>query len=149
MTDNDRRGGVSRLFGLALLAEAATLGVASYLHRDGRIPLGFTVIRGELFTEASVPEAVIGAVVAVGALIVLVVPGRAYRAALYAAGFGVFGVLAGVVFVLTSGRPSIAPDLTYHAILLTALVTTLVLLVRRRPRAASGPAPEAQRVRSR
>jgi heme A synthase len=149
MTDNDRRGGAPRLFGLALLAEAATLGIASYLHRDGHIPLGFTVVRGEQFTAASVPEAVIGAILAAGAAIVLTAPDRARRAALFATAFGVFGVLAGVAFVVTSGRPSIAIDLAYHAILLAALTTTLVLLALRRPGAASGQAPERQRVRSR
>jgi heme A synthase len=149
MTDNNRHNEVPRLFALAMLAEAATLGIASYLHRDGHIPLGFTVVRGEQFTGASVPEAVIGAILAAGAAIVLTVPGRARRAALFATGFGVFGVLAGVGFVLTSGRPSIAIDLTYHATLLAALIMTLVLLALRRPRAASERVPERQRVRSR
>lgn len=149
MTENDRRNGVPRLFAFAMLAEAATLGIASYLHTDGHIPLGFTVIRGEQFTGASVPEAIIGAILAAGAAIVATAPDRARRAALFATGFGVFGVLAGVAFVLTSGRPSIVIDLTYHAILLAALITTLVLLALRRPRAASGQAPERQRVRSR
>lgn len=149
MTENDRRNGVPRLFAFAMLAEAATLGIASYLHTDGHIPLGFTVIRGEQFTGASVPEAIIGAILAAGAAIAATAPDRARRAALFATGFGVFGVLAGVAFVLTSGRPSIVIDLTYHAILLAALITTLVLLALRRPRAASGQAPERQRVRSR
>ena len=44
---------------------------------------------------------------------------------------------------------SITIDFTYHAILLAALTTTLVLLALRRARAASGQAPERQRVRSR
>lgn len=149
MADYERHKGAPRLFALAMLAEAATLGTASYLHRDGRIPLGFTVVRGEQFTGASVPEAVIGAILAAGAAIVLTSPDRARRAALFATGFGVLGVLAGVAFVATSGRPSITIDLTYHAILLAALTTTLVLLVLRWPRAASGQAPERQRVRSR
>ena len=149
MTDNDRNDGLPRLFGLALLAEAATLGIASYLHRAGHIPLGFTVVRGEQFTAASVPEAVIGAILAAGAAIVLTAPGRARGAALFATIFGVFGVLAGVAFVVTSGRPSIAIDLAYHAILLAALTTTPVLLALRRPGPASGQAPERQRVRSR
>jgi heme A synthase len=149
MADNDRYNGAPRLFGLALLAEAATLGVASYLHRDGHIPLGFTVIRGEQFTGASVPEAVIGAILAAGAAIVLTAPDRARRAALFATAFGVFGVLAGVAFVVTSGRPSIGIDLAYHAILLAALTTTLVLLALRRPGAEGEQPPERQRVRSR
>jgi heme A synthase len=79
----------------------------------------------------------------------LAAPDRARRAALFAAGFGVLGVLAGVAFVARSGRPSVTIDLTYHAILLTALTTTLVLLALRRPRAVSGQAPERQGVRSR
>jgi hypothetical protein len=149
VADNDRHNGVPRLFGLALLAEAATLGIASYLHRGGHIPLGFTVVRGEQFTRASVPEAVIGAVLAAAAAIAATAPARARRAALFATAFAVFGVLVGVAFVVTSGRPSIAIDLAYHAILLAALTTTLVLLALRRPETASGQAPERQRVRSR
>jgi hypothetical protein len=31
--------GIPRRFGLLLLAEAVTLGIASYLHRNGHIPL--------------------------------------------------------------------------------------------------------------
>jgi hypothetical protein len=145
MADNDRHNGTPRLFGLALLAEAATLGIASYLHRDGHISLGFTVVRGEQFTGASVPEAVIGAILAAGATIVLTAPDRARRAALFATAFGVFGVLAGVAFVVTSGRPSIAIDLAYHAILLAALTTTLVLLALRRP--VYGGSSEGARIR--
>jgi hypothetical protein len=154
MADNQRNSTrrqreIPRLFGLVLLAEAATLGIASYLHRDGHIALGFTVIHGEQFTGASVPEAIIGAVLATGAVIVLTAPARARRAAVFAAGFGVFGVLAGIFSVLTSGRPSVTIDLTYHSILLAALITTLVMLALWRPRVASGQAPERQRVRSR
>lgn len=153
MTDNQFPGGagVPRRFGVVLLAEAATLGIASYLHRDGRIPLGFTVIHGEQFASASIPEAVIGAVLAAGAAIVLVAPARARRTAVFATGFGIFGFVVGTVFVLTSGRPSIAIDLTYHAVLLTALIMTMVALALAlgRPRAAPGQSPERQRVRSR
>ena len=151
MADNQLPGGagVPRLLGLVLLAEAATLGIASYLHRDGRIPLGFTVIHGEQFTAASVPEAVIGAVLAAGAVIVLMAPSVARRAAVFATGFGIFGVVVGTVFVLTSGRPSITIDLTYHAVLLAVLITTMVMLALRRPRTVPGQAAERQRVRSR
>jgi len=120
-----------------MLAEAATLGIASYLHRNGRIPLGFTVIHGEHYPAASIPEAIIGAVLAMGAAIVLAAPARARRPAIFATGFAIFGVLAGTAFVLTSGRSSISIDLTYHGVLLAALVTTLVTLAVR----SAGPAP--------
>lgn len=133
-----------------MLAEAATLGIASYLHRDGRIPLGFTVIHGEQFQAASVPEAIIGAVLAAGAVVVLATPARARRAAVFATGFGIFGFLVGTVFVLTSGRPSVTIDLTYHATALTVLVATLVMLVLGQgPSAPEHAAWRRQRVRSR
>jgi heme A synthase len=141
---------IPRLFGPALLAEAVTLGIASYLHRDGRIPLGVTVIHGEWFPAASIPEAIIGAVLTAGAAIVLAAPARARRTAVFATGFAIFGFVVGTVFVLASGRPDITADLTYHAAGLTALVTTLVMLVLGRPhRSASGRAAWRQRVRSR
>jgi heme A synthase len=140
---------VPRLFGLAMLAEAATLGAASYLHRDGRIPLGFTVIHGEQFPAASVPEAVIGAVLAAGAAIAATASARARRAAIFATGFGIFGLVAGTIFVLTSGRPDITVDLTYHATLLTLLITTLVMLALGQSPPAPGYAARRQRVRSR
>jgi heme A synthase len=140
---------VPRLFGLVMLAEAATLGIASYLHRDGRIPLGFTVIHGEQYPAASVPEAVIGAVLAAGAAIVLTAPARARRTAVFATGFGIFGFIVGMIFVLTSGRPNITIDLTYHATLLTLLITTLVMLTLRQSPPVPGYDARRQRVRSR
>lgn len=140
---------VPRLFSLVMLAEAATLGIASYLHRDGHIPLGFTVIHGEQYASASVPEAVIGAVLAAGAVIAATVPARARRAAVFATGFGIFGFLIGTVFVLRSGRPNVTIDLTYHAILLTVLSTTLVMLALGYPWNAFQRAAMRQRVRSR
>src|SRR5215813_5375417 len=79
--------GVPRPFGLFMLAEAATLGIASYLHRNGRISLGFTVIHGEHFPRASLPEAIIGAVLVLGSAIVLAAPARARRAAIFATSF--------------------------------------------------------------
>jgi hypothetical protein len=66
--------GVVGRYAVVMLAATATVGIASYLHRDGRIPLGFTTITGEPFSRVSVPEAIIGAVLAAGAVIVTVAP---------------------------------------------------------------------------
>jgi hypothetical protein len=136
-----------------MLAEAATFGVASYLHLDGRIPLGFTTITGEHFSRASIPEAIIGAVLAVGAAMVVVAPSRARTVALGATGFAALGVLAGLGFVLTSSRPHIALDVAYHLTMLLVLLAGLVALVRIRRagqrRARTAPAdvaPAAGRV---
>lgn len=128
MTDNLK---VPRLFGPVMLAEAASLGIASYLHRNGRIPLGVTVVHGEWFPAASIPEAVIGAVLAAGAAIVLAAPAHARWAAACATGFALLGFVVGLRFVLTSGRPDITADLAYHATGLAVLLVTLALLVLR------------------
>lgn len=124
---------VGRGYGAAMLAEAATLWVASYLHRQGRISLGFTVIKGEHFPGASIPELVIGIVLALGALVVLAAPARARRPALIASGFGVFGILVGITIVITGGSPNATVDLTYHATILAATLATFVLLLLRHP----------------
>jgi hypothetical protein len=65
---------VDRRYAVVMLAAAATVGIASYLHWAGRIPLDFTTITGEPFSRVSVPEAIIGAVLAAGAVIVTVAP---------------------------------------------------------------------------
>jgi hypothetical protein len=144
-----RQAGTDRRFAVVMLAAAATFGIASYLHLDGRIPLGFTTITGEHFGRASVPEAVIGAVLAVGAVVVAVAPGRARTAALGATGFAAVGVLAGLGFVLTSSRPHIAADLAYHLTMLLVLLAGLVVLVRTdrvgQRRAGTAPGGEPDR----
>ena len=127
---------VARWLAVAMLAEAATTFIASYLHRDGRIPLGFTVIRGERYPAASIPELIIGIVLALGAMFLLAAPRRGRRVAIGAAGFAIFGFLLGSAFVLTSGRPSITIDLTYHATLLAALIATFALLLAQAARSA-------------
>ena len=129
-----------------MLAEAATFGVASYLHLDGRIPLGFTTITGEHFSRASIPEAIIGAVLAVGAAMVVVAPSRARTVALGTTGFAALGVLAGLGFVITSSRPHIANDVAYHLTMLLVLLAGLVALVRTRRagQRRAGTAPGGQ-----
>jgi hypothetical protein len=137
---SDEQDVLTRGFGIVMLAEAATLGIASYLHRDGHIALGFTVITGEHFTAASTPEAIIGGVLAAGAAFVLAAPRRARKIAVGTTGFALLGVIVGIAAVLGSSRPDITADLTYHAILLAALLATFVLLLLLRgPRAPAGP----------
>jgi len=142
-TEQEQGLRTDRRFAVVMLAEAASFGVASYLHLDGRIPLGFTTITGEHFSRASVPEAIIGAVLAAGAIVVAVAPGRARTAALGATGSAVLGVLAGLGFVLTSSRPHIAADLAYHLTMLIVLLAGLVVLIRR-GRGRSGTAFRAR-----
>ncbi len=137
--------GTSRWIGGLMLAEAVTFGVASYLHLQGRIPLGFTTISGEHFPDAATPEAIIGAVVAAGALLVLAAPGRARRAALGVTGFAILGVAVGLAAVAGRSTGNVAADLTYHALIMAALLVTFAVLLLR----PGAPAAARQRVRSR
>ena len=139
------RAGTSRWAGGLMLAEAVTFGVASYLHLQGRIPLGFATITGEHFPDAATPEAIIGAVVAAGALLVLAVPGRARRPALGVTGFAILGVAVGLAAVIGRSTGNAATDLTYHALIMIALLVTFAVLLLSPGTAASA----GQRVRSR
>lgn len=123
------RSPASRGFGVLMAAEAATFATASYLHRDGHIALGFTRIRGERFPGAVVPEAIIAAVLGVGAVLVLSVPGRFRWAAVGATAFAILGTLVGTAVIL-SGKatpPNPAGDLTYHATILVVLLASMVV----------------------
>lgn len=134
--DGQRAG---RTAGLLMSLAAVTLGVASYLHRDGHIPLGFTVVNGERFYGASVPEAVIAFVVAVGGIAALAVPQRARPVALGTTTFAILGVAYGLSVTAGSGR---VIDVAYHCALLTVLLAAAVVLWRwgtRRDAGASGP----------
>jgi hypothetical protein len=116
-----------KIIGVMLSMAAITLGLASYLHRDGDIPLGFTVIRGESFLGASIPEAVIAAVLAVAAAVVLIAPHRARPAALGATAFAILGTAFGMTVTIPRGR---AADIVYHSALLAWLLVTGALLLR-------------------
>jgi len=124
------QAGVDRRYAVVMLAAAATFGIASYLHLDGRVPLGIFTITGERFSRASVPEAIIGVVLATGAVVVAVAPRRALVVAMSAVGFAALGVLTGLGFVLTSSRPDITADLVYHLSVLVVLLAVLVALAR-------------------
>ncbi|HEY3975706.1 MAG TPA: hypothetical protein VGM79_00430 [Streptosporangiaceae bacterium] len=122
------RPGAGRAAGLLMGVAAVTLGVASYLHRDGRIPLGFTVIHGERFYGASIPEAVIAVVLAAGAVAALAAWSRGRAAAVGATTFAIAGVAYGLSVTTGTGR---AIDIAYHSALLAVLLATEVILWRR------------------
>ena len=105
-----------RGFGYLMIAEAATFLVASLLH--------LTV---EWEPAAAGPEALIGVVVAVGAVFAL----RGRRAvALLTTGFATLGTIVGINATVFGPGPKSVPDITYHALILTTLVVSLVLMAR-------------------
>jgi hypothetical protein len=133
--------------GLLMVLAGITLGVASYLHRQGHIPLAFTEIRGESFYAASIPEAVIALVLVAGAVVYLAASpaaraaagrGQGRRVALAATTFAIIGVAYGMSVTIGDGR---VPDIVYHSCLMAVLLITGALLLRR----GSAPARRQQR----
>lgn len=136
--DRDAAAGRGPAAGLLMLLAAITLGVAAYLHRNGHIPLGFAEIRGESFYDASIPEAVIAFVLAVGAAVYLTASpaarasaarGQARRVALAASTFAIIGVAYGMTVTISDGR---VPDIIYHSCLMAILLIAEALLLGRR-----------------
>ena len=120
-------GRLARNLGVVTALEATTFAVASALHLGLDLPvLG---IRGEWFIHAAIPEAVIAAVLAVGALVVLRWPGKAWGTAVGTHIAAALGVLVGISAILGGLGPQAPADLAYHLGILAVLVGTLAVLV--------------------
>lgn len=113
-----RGRGPGRRTGMAMAAQAATFAVASAAHF------------ATSFTDAAIPELVIAAVLGLGSSAVLSQRPRAWGTAVGTTSFATFGTIVGLTIIAT-GRQD-APDLAYHATILTALIATLTALWRRR-----------------
>ena len=104
----------SRRTGIAMAAEAATFALASAAH----FATGFT--------DAAIPELLIAAVLGVGSSAVLSRRPHTWGAAVGSTSFAALGTIVGLTIIAT-GRQD-APDLAYHATILTALAATLIAL---------------------
>jgi hypothetical protein len=131
-TSARRRRAVDRRIGILMATEAVTFAVAAFLHLDGHIPLGFTVVTGESVPRAAIPEAILGSVLAIGSLAALAMPARAWPLALGTTGFATFGTVVGLAAVVSGVGPRTVPDLVYHASILTVLLVSLAILLRQR-----------------
>ena len=120
----------SRRTGTAMAAQAATFALASAAHF------------ATSFTDAAIPELVIAAMLGLGSSAVLSQRPRAWGTAVGTTSFATFGTIVGLTIIAT-GRQD-APDLGYHAAILTALAATLITLGRRRG-ARRGRQPETSR----
>ena len=122
----------SRRTGTAMAAEAATFALASAAHL------------ATSFTDAAIPELLIAAVLGLGSSAVLSQRQHSRGTAAGTTSFATLGTIVGLTIIAT-GRQD-APDLAYHATILTALVATLIALWRqrdaaRRPTTRSRPPP--------
>jgi hypothetical protein len=117
----------------ALMAlEAGSLAVASALHLSGRVHGRSSPFDAD---HAGVAEAIIGVVLAVGALTMFRSPKRARTVGIVATGFAIVGFLVGLSMTARGGD---LPDIAYHLTVLPLLIGGLVVLVRSGGR-ASGP----------
>lgn len=107
-----------------MLATTLTLLIASLIHFGLRIPLGFTTIH-ETGPGAAIPEALIAAVLAVGAASLILRVRSRWPIAVASSLFAVLGVCVGLRFTLMDGQTG---DVAYHLGLLAALLVLVALL---------------------
>lgn len=122
---------IHRRVAALLILIAASLAVASIVHLAGHVQG-----RSDLFDadDAGIAEAVIGAVLAAGALVMLRAPGRARSAGLAATAFAVAGFLVGLGITARGGH---LPDIAYHLVVLPLLIGGFIVLARE-PRRSTG-----------
>jgi hypothetical protein len=132
--------------GVVMALAAAAFAVVSIIHFGVDIPVGFATI-SDSFSGAAPPEAVIAAVLAIGAATVLTRRPRSRAIGLATTAFGLLGTIYGLKITLNSTRTG---DVAYHLTILTTLLITLVLvLVPGRPNTQSAhPTDNEARSRS-
>lgn len=110
---------------------AITLLIASAIHFGLTIPIGSTTIR-DSFPGAAIPEAVLGAILLVGATLVMTGFGAWWLAGIITTSLAVLGVIFGLSITIGGGHRT--GDVAYHVGLLAVLLLASVLLLRlRRP----------------
>ena len=99
---------------LLLLIEAAVFLLAALAH------LGWTVT-GYEHMRAATAESVIGAVLLLGFILAVAIPGRLRAIGITVQIFALIGTLIGVVMVIIGVGPQTGPDMIYHALMLILL----------------------------
>lgn len=111
--------------GVLMALAAAAYAVASIVHFGVDIPVGFTTI-SDSFPSAAAPEAVIAAVVAIGAAAALTRRTNSKAIAVGTTSFALLGTVYGLSITLNSTRTG---DVAYHLSILATLLIVLGLLL--------------------
>lgn len=133
-TDHERRP-PPVVAGMLMALAAAAFAIMSIIHFGVDIPVGFTTI-SDSFPGAAPPEAVISAVMAIGATAVLTRLTTTRAIALGTTLFALLGTSYGLTVTLDSTRTG---DIAYHLGILATLLAILSLLLAPR-RSESQPA---------
>ncbi|GIH19459.1 hypothetical protein [Rugosimonospora africana] len=104
---------------------AAAFAVVSVVHFGVDVPIGFATI-SDSFPGAAPPEAVIAAVVAIGAVAAFAGRTRSRGIALATTAFALLGTAYGLRITVNSPRTG---DVIYHLTVLATLLVTFVLLL--------------------
>ena len=104
---------------------AAAFAIVSVIHFGVDIPVGFTTI-SDSFPGAAPPEAVIAAVLSIGATSVLTQRTKSRGTGLATTSFALLGTGYGLTITLNSTRSA---DVTYHLSILATLLLILGLLL--------------------
>jgi hypothetical protein len=107
---------------------AATLAAGSFVHLAGYTPAGTKPPFDA--SHAGIAEAIIGVVLAFGAVAVLRAAAQERTTAIVTTGFAIVGFLVGLSMTAQGGD---LPDVLYHVITLPVLVGILIVLVRTDP----------------
>jgi len=106
-----------------MLTEALALGIASMVHAGFLAP-------GYAHPAARTAEAVIATVLVLASVETWLRPHHARRAAIVGQGFALLGTLVGLGTIIAGIGPRTVPDVVYHALLLSILVTGLTWALR-------------------
>ena len=120
-----KRAHVDRRIGKLMGFVAATLVVGSFVHLAGYTPGGTKAPFDP--SHAGIAEAIIGVVLASGAIAVVRGSNRARMAAIVTTSFAILGFLVGLNMTVRGGDLA---DVIYHVVMLPVLIVTLILLVR-------------------
>jgi hypothetical protein len=104
--------------------EAITLGVASGLHLTGHVHGRSAPFNAD---HAGIAEAIIGVLLAAGAISMVRAPAKARAIGLILNGVAIAGFLNGLSMTARGGD---APDIAYHLIFLPLLTASFVVLLR-------------------
>jgi hypothetical protein len=115
---------ITRRVAALMIFEAATLAVASAMHLSGNVQGRSLPFNPD---HAGIAEAIIGIVLAAGAVVMFRSPARAPAVGLAATGFAIVGFLVGLNFTARGGH---LPDVAYHVIMLPVLIGGLIALLR-------------------
>ena len=90
------------------------------------------IAHGYEHQKAGIAETVIGIVLLIGLVLTCLRPQSTRGIGLAAQGFALLGTLVGLFTIAIGVGPRTVPDLTYHVIIVTVLVTGLVVAMRGR-----------------